>query len=77
LLIIYLILSLYTNKANDINFNTMENNVRYRLEYSILENAIAPKEIYYYGVPYPHRVMTFSCTIGNSQSCHYYFAVAY
>ena len=55
----------------------MEKNVRYRLEYSILDNSVAPQEIYCYGIPYPHRIMTFSCTIGNSQCCHYYFAVAY
>jgi len=77
LLIIYLIVYSYTDRANNINFNTMDKNVSYRLEYVILDNSDVPTQIFCYSVPYPPRRMTFSCTIGNSQCCHYYFAVAY
>ena len=77
MLIIYLILYLYIDWANDINFNTMEKKIDYRLEYMIVDNNIDTNEIYCYPIPYPPRRMTFSCTIGNSKCCHYFFAVAY
>ncbi len=73
--IIYLILYSYTNIGNNINSDTMVNRINYRLEYTILDCNSDSVQIFCYSVPYPPRAMTFSCTIGNSQCCHYSFGL--
>jgi len=53
----------------------MVNRINYRLEYTILDCNSDSVQIFCYSVPYPPRAMTFSCTIGNSQCCHYSFGL--
>ena len=53
----------------------MVKKINYRLEYTILDCSDAPIKIFCYSVPYPPRVMTFSCTIGDSQCCYYSFGL--
>lgn len=55
----------------------MEKKARYSIEYYLILNDNSNKKMISFFVPYPAQRGTYTCSIGASECCNYYFNVVY